>query len=64
LNKLLIIPALGLFGLLAACSSMSNSGASGIADRAGVGISSAGNGGFDPHLSSTYQNELRAENSN
>lgn len=60
MKKLLVIPALAAFGLLASCSAMSDSGASGMGDSARIGLSSPG---YDVHHSSVYQNELRSENS-
>jgi hypothetical protein len=60
MSKRLVIPALAIFGLLAACSDMSGSGASGISSRSGIGAANLVTGGG----SSSYQNELRAENSN
>jgi ABC-type sugar transport system substrate-binding protein len=72
-KSFMTIPALALLGVLAACSGMSNSGASGAAGRSDVGISNASNGGGfwnnlgggpDARAASSYRNELRSEQSN
>jgi hypothetical protein len=69
-KRILIVPALALIGFLPACSDISNSGSAGVAGRSDVGVSNASAGRNNiigssaQRQASSYQNELRAENSN
>jgi ABC-type glycerol-3-phosphate transport system substrate-binding protein len=69
----LVIPAVALLAALSACGGTQQSGASGLAGGASVGTASRTNeggfwhdlgGGPQARAQSSYQNELRAENSN
>lgn len=62
MKHFLLIPALALLTLVAACTS-GYSGASGVVQRSDIGTAGLRAAG-DPYLGSVYQNELRAENSN